>query len=60
MFSEGLPLFKLIFFFLKIFKGFLKQPIFHVSNLNVRVLVPPTHSRQFDVNYGKIRYVSDP
>ena len=34
--------------------------IFHVSNLNTRVLDPPTHSHQFDTNCGKIRYVSDP
>ena len=31
-----------------------------MSNLNTRVLDPPTHSHQFDVNCGKIRYVSDP
>ena len=31
-----------------------------MSNLNIRVLDPPTHSRQFDANCGKIRYVSDP
>ena len=27
-----------------------------MSNLNVRVLEPPTHSRQFDANCGKIWY----
>ena len=27
--------------------------MFHVSNLNVSVLDPPTHSRQFDVNCGR-------
>ena len=31
-----------------------------MSNLNVRLLDLPTHSRQFDANCGKIRYVSDP
>ena len=31
-----------------------------MSNLNVRELDPPTHSRQFDTNCGKILYVSDP
>ena len=31
-----------------------------MSNLNVRALDPATHSRQFDANCGKIRYVSDP
>ena len=34
--------------------------MFHVSNHNVRVLDPPTHSRQFDANRGRFRYVSDP
>ena len=34
--------------------------IFHVPNFNIRVLDPPTHSRQFDANSGKIRYMSDP
>ena len=28
-------------------------------NLNVRELDPPTHSGQFDINCGKIRYMSD-
>ena len=28
--------------------------------INVRRLDPPTHSRQFDANYGKIQFVSDP
>ena len=31
--------------------------IFHVSNLNTRVLDPPTHSHQLDTNCWKIRYV---
>ena len=34
--------------------------MFHVPNLNDSELDPPTHSRQFDANYGKTRYVSDP
>ena len=36
--------------------------MFHVSNGNVRqsVLDPSTHLRQFDVNCGKIQYVSVP
>ena len=24
------------------------------------IVGPPNHSRQFDTNYGKIRYASDP
>ena len=31
-----------------------------MSNLNVRELDPPTHSYQFDTNYWKIWYVSEP
>ena len=46
-FSEGFPLFKLIFFLLKL-KSILTKSIFHVSNLKVRELDPPTHLRQFD------------
>ena len=30
-----------------------------MSSFNVRVLDLPTHSRQFDANRQKIRYVSD-
>ena len=33
--------------------------IFHVSNLNNRVLDPPTHLYQFGTNCGKIQCVSD-
>ena len=31
-----------------------------MSNLNVRELDVPAHSRQFDANGGKIRYANNP
>ena len=46
-------------FFHKI-KKILTKSIFHVSNLNVIALDPPTKLRQFEVNCANIRYVSDP
>ena len=47
------------YFFLKIKKKLTKS-IFHVSNLDVIELDPPTKLRQFEVNCANIRYVSDP
>ena len=38
----------------------LTKSIFHVSNLNVIELDPPTNLRQFEENCANIRYVSDP
>ena len=47
-------------FFLKLRSALiLQKSIFHVSNLNVRELNPPTNSCQFDANCGKIWYVSE-
>ena len=31
-----------------------------MSNLNIRERDSPTHLHQFDANYGKIQYMSDP
>ena len=58
-FSEGLPLYKPIFFFLKIKKDFNKD-WYPMSQVFIRVLDPPTYLHKFDANRGKIRYVSDP
>ena len=58
-FSKGLLLFKQIFF-MKIKTDFNKSWYFMCQILTWEVLDPPTHSRQFDGNCGKIRYVRDP
>ena len=57
-FPEGFPLFKANIFFLKLknvqqFKKFNKNLIFHVSNLNVRELDPPTNLRQLDTTVAR-------
>ena len=57
-FSEGFSLFKLIK--KKKLKSIFKKIDISSVKSNIRELEPPTHSRQFDANWGKIRYVSNP